>query len=269
MREEDEPAENIAGGAPRRGALDAPDGSPSTRAEAVVDRLGTLYWRTQYGGMPAVACLVRTVLSQNTSDVASQPAYDRLMARYDAADDLAAALAATDRTDIASAIASAGLHNRKSRVIQRLARDVIEEWGSTAAFDAFVRESPAEVVRERLLAFDGVGPKTADCVLLFAAGRDGVFPVDTHVHRVARRLGLAPPHADHQAVRKRLEADVPPAKCGFGHTTMIQFGREYCPAGAPACLDGPSACPLYGLCDRVGVDTAAGVAVDPAEVVDG
>ena len=56
-------------------------------------------------------------------------------------------------------------------------------------------------------------------------------------------------------------------KCGFGHTAMIQFGREYCTARKPACLDGPEACPLYDRCDRVGVDELDGEAVDPAETV--
>ncbi|WP_435186341.1 endonuclease III domain-containing protein, partial [Halobellus sp. EA9] len=91
-------------------------------------------------------------------------------------------------------------------------------------------------------------------------------PVDTHVHRIARRMGLAPADADHETVREHLEADVPGEKCGFGHTAMIQFGREYCSARKPACLDGPEACPLYDLCDRVGVDEMAESVVDPAEV---
>ncbi len=92
-----------------------------------------------------------------------------------------------------------------------------------------------------------------------------VFPVDTHVHRIARRMGLAPADADHETVREHLEADVPGEKCGFGHTAMIQFGREYCTARKPACLDGPEACPLYDLCDRVGVDEVGESVVDPAE----
>ena len=115
---------------------------------------------------------------------------------------------------------------------------------------------------------NGVGPKTADCVLLFSGGRGGVFPVDTHVHRIARRMGVAPANADHEGVREALEDAVPAEKCGFGHTAMIQFGREYCKARKPACLDDPDACPLADLCDRVGVDTTTGEAVDPAEALE-
>ena len=78
-------------------------------------------------------------------------------------------------------------------------------------------------------------------------------------------MGLADPAADHEVVREVLEAAVPAAKCGFGHTAMIQFGREYCSARKPACLDGPEACPLYDYCDRVGVDEVGETVVDPAD----
>jgi len=264
----------------------------TTRAEAVVDALGLLYhddldpdefmlfpeeegatietdrevsdWSSVYGGRDAFECLVRTILSQNTSDVASQPAHDALLDRYDDGD-LAGALADADHAELAETIRSAGLYNQKAEKIIGAAGWVLDEYGTVEAFDDFVAGGDPDTVRETLLGIDGVGPKTADCVLLFAGGRDGVFPVDTHVHRIARRMGLAAPAADHEAVRGALEADVPGAKCGFGHTAMIQFGREYCSAREPACLDGPEACPLYDLCDRVGVEPMEGEVVDPGE----
>ncbi len=58
---------------------------------------------------------------------------------------------------------------------------------------------------------------------------------------------------------------MPAEKCGFGHTAMIQFGREYCTARKPACLDGPEACPLHDSCERVGVSPETGAVVDPSE----
>jgi endonuclease-3 len=262
----EEPAENISGGPGGGGRAFVPTATdPETRAEAVVDVLGDLYWEKAYGGQDAFESLVRTILSQNTSDAASQPAHDALMARYGDGPDLARALARADREQLADTIRSAGLYNQKSRMIVDAAREIVDEFGGDAGFDAFVRDRPAATVRERLLDVHGVGPKTADCVLLFAGGREGVFPVDTHVHRIARRLGLAPPGADHETVREYLERDVPGENCGFGHTAMIQFGREYCTARKPACLDGPEACPLYDLCDRIGVDDVAGEVVDPAD----
>ncbi|NHN57787.1 MULTISPECIES: endonuclease III [Halorussus] len=279
MADDPEPAENISGGEPAASSFaEFAAGEPETRAEAVVDRLGERYWQKTYGGRDAFECLVRTVLSQNTSDVASQPAHDALIERYgSSADgdgaasegdgDLAAALADADQPELADAIRSAGLYNQKSARLIDIAGLVLEEWGSAAAFDDFVREGNPGEVRAALLDMDGVGPKTADCVLLFAGGRPGVFPVDTHVHRIYRRLGVAPADADHEGVRAVLEREVPAEKCGFGHTATIQFGREYCTARKPACLDGPEACPLYDLCDRVGVDPDSGSVVDPAEAV--
>jgi len=266
MSDDPEPAANISGGEAGGGAVAEFDpATAETRAERVVDRLGDRYWQKRYGGREAFPCLVRTILSQNTSDVASQPAHDALIERYDGAGDLAATLAGADREALAETIASAGLYNQKARVIGEAAEWVVEEFGDADAFDAFVRDGDPAAVRETLLGVRGVGPKTADCVLLFAGGRAGVFPVDTHVHRLYRRLGIAPPDADHEEVRAVLEADVPPEKCGFGHTASIQFGREFCTARSPACLDGPEACPMADLCDRIGVDSIDGEVVDPAD----
>jgi len=268
----EEPAENISGGPDGGGVASAfePNPDPATRAEAVVDRLGERYWQKAYGGQAAFECLVRTVLSQNTSDKASQPAHESLMERYGPdgpawTGDLAASLADALQDELAETIASAGLYNRKSTTLVRLADRVLEEYGSAEAFDAFVKDADPDEVRDALLEMKGVGPKTADCVLLFAGGRDGVFPVDTHVHRIARRMGLAPADADHETVREHLEADVPGEKCGFGHTAMIQFGRDVCTARKPACLDDPDACPMADRCDQVGVYPEEGEAVDPGE----
>lgn len=267
MSEDPEPSRNISGGQDGGGAVARFEaGSPDTRAEAVVDSLGEIYWQKSYGGQHAFVSLVRTILSQNTSDEASQPAHDALMERYGDSEDLAGALAGAERDELAETIRSAGLYNQKSAVIQRVATHVREVYGDADTFDQYVRSEDAIEVRDTLLERKGVGPKTADCVLLFAGGREGVFPVDTHVHRIYRRLGIAPRDADHETVRAVLERDVPPEKCGFGHTTSIQFGRDYCTARQPACLDGEEACPLFDLCNRVGVDRDSGTVVDPADV---
>jgi len=270
----------------------------ATQAEAVVDALGLLYhneldpdefmlfpeddgavletdreltdWQETFGVRDGFECLVRTILSQNTSDSISQPAHENLLERYDSereGHDLAESLANAAQSELADTIRSAGLYNQKSKQIIGAAEWFLTEFGSAETFNEFVVEETPERVRETLLEINGVGPKTADCVLLFAGGRDGIFPVDTHVHRIARRMGLAPPDADHEDVRECLEATVPPDKCGFGHTAMIQFGREYCTAQLPACLDDPEACPLMDICDQVGIEMEDR-AVDPAETVE-
>ncbi|WP_436344309.1 endonuclease III domain-containing protein [Natronorubrum sp. FCH18a] len=283
-RESDrEPSMNISGGAEGGGiAAEFDPATADTRAEEVVDRLGELYWEKTYGGQDAFTCLVRTILSQNTSDKASQPAHDALIDRYggsasqrdaDSASgqpradgvDLAESLANAERSELAETISGAGLYNQKSETLIDTADWVLEAFGSAAAFDAFVKDEEPSTVRDTLLEVRGVGPKTADCVLLFAGGRGGVFPVDTHVHRIYRRLGIAPADADHEGVRAVLERDVPAAKCGFAHTATIQFGREYCTARKPACLEDPDACPMGDLCDQVGVYPETDEVVDPAE----
>lgn len=268
MPTDGEPSENIAGGAESSGREQAfTSGDPESKAEAVIDRLGQRYWQKSYGGQDAFECLVRTVLSQNTSDKASQPAHDALLDRYGGGD-LAAALAEAEADALADTIRHAGLYNQKARTIIRLAERVVAEYGGAGSFDEFVTERDPSTVRATLLDMDGVGPKTADCVLLFSGGRTGVFPVDTHVYRIYRRIGIAPPDADHESVRAVLEREVPPEKCGFGHTASIQFGREVCTARQPACLEGPEACPLYDLCERVGIDETAGEVTDPAETAE-
>jgi endonuclease-3 len=267
-----EPDVNISGGESGGGRPTVAEGTPETRAARVVETLGDLYWQKTYGGRDAFECLVRTVLSQNTSDVASQPAHDALIERYApgrTADDgdLATALASASVDDLADTISSAGLYNQKAKRIVAVAEWVCDRFGGAEGFDEFVSTEEPAVVRATLLERNGVGPKTADCVLLFAGGRGGVFPVDTHVHRLYRRLGVAPPDADHEAVREILENDVPAEWCGFGHTASIQFGREYCSARNPACLEGED-CPLAEECDQVGVDVLEETVVDPADVDD-
>ncbi|NGM69066.1 hypothetical protein G6M89_08590 [Natronolimnobius sp. AArcel1] len=183
MDEDREPSVNISGGASGGGVpAEFDPETAETRAERVIDRLGERYWQKTYGGRDAFSCLVRTILSQNTSDKASQPAYDALVDRYrpDVSDgresDLADALATAEHSTLAETIQPAGLYNQKSEMIREAADWVLEEFGSGAAFDAFVKDEDPAVVRDTLLSVRGVGPKTADCVLLFAGGRDGVFP---------------------------------------------------------------------------------------------
>lgn len=264
-----EPVVNISGGADGGGApLRITDNLVGTRAEEVIDRLGALYWKKAYGGQDAFTCLIRTILSQNTSDVASQPAFDNLIDRYGNTKGLVESLADATVTTLAETIQSAGLYNQKAATIIEIATTIRADFGEMCTFNEFVESAEPDEVRTYLLGLKGVGPKTADCVLLFAGGRSGIFPVDTHVHRIYRRLGIATPDADHETVRQVLEAQVPGEKCGFGHTTSIQFGREYCSARRPICIDDIDACPLADVCDRVGVDFEKDTVIDPKRTLE-
>ncbi|HEY8648106.1 MAG TPA: hypothetical protein VIM50_01920 [Candidatus Limnocylindria bacterium] len=99
-----------------------------------------------------------------------------------------------------------------------------------------------------LVGLPGVGPKTAACVLLFSLDKP-YFPVDTHVHRVAIRLGLVPPRASAVQAQQLLQAALAPAEMYEAHMNLIRHGRHVCVALRPMC----SQCPLNDLCPKVGV----------------
>ena len=104
---------------------------------------------------------------------------------------------------------------------------------------------------DRLVALPGVGPKTAACVLLFSLDRP-FFPVDTHIHRIAIRLGLVPANATAVAAQAALQAAIAPADVYAAHLNLIRHGRHVCVARRPLC----SECVLADLCERVGVSEA-------------
>ncbi len=140
--------------------------------------------------------LIATILSQNTTDKNSHRAFASLYSKYDTPVKLAKA----PEKEIAELIRIGGLHEQKAKLIKTVAQLVIDEYGGTLDF---VCDADPEAARKELLSIKGIGPKTADCVLLFSCGRD-VIPVDTHVFRITKRLGIVPESASH-------EADAPPA----------------------------------------------------------
>ena len=152
-----------------------------------MDALGELYGEPEsrpHGD--AVAELVLTVLSQNTSDRNSGRAFVQLMRRYEGWD----AVAEAPLDELIATIQTGGLAQQKAPRIKRILEAVRErapDWNL-----AFLEEEPLEEARTWLRGLPGVGPKTAACVLLFALGRPAL-PVDTHVERVAKRLALVPP----------------------------------------------------------------------------
>jgi endonuclease III len=177
------------------------------------------------------------VLSQNTSDVNSRRAFDALRRRFLSWDALARARPA----DVADAIRSGGLANIKAPRILAILREIEDRQG---AFDLeWMREATDREVETYLLSLPGVGPKTAACVLAFSLGRPAL-PVDTHVHRVAGRLGLLPPRTTASAAHGLLAQIVPPGLRVTMHVGLIRLGREICRPGRPICR----ACPLNDVC---------------------
>lgn len=211
------------------------------RMAGVLNRLGEEFkpWHG-YTDDPFLE-LVGTVLSQNTSGKNTEVAYNRLTSKFNTPEQFMRA----DMREIQNLIKPAGLHRIKSRRLKQLARIVCERYHGDIGT---VLRRPPEEARRELLSFPGVGYKTADVMLLFAARRD-VLPVDTHVFRIAKRLGLASPENDHEEVKAKLEEVTPSGRRGEAHMLLIQHGRRYCRARNPLC----KVCPINDLCPKVRV----------------
>lgn len=213
------------------------------RIPGIIARLDGAYgippWRPHHD---PVAELVLTVLSQNTSDANSGRAFVRLLERFPSWD----AVIDAPPGELIAAIQPGGLAPTKAPRIQSALRDVRERAGG---FDlSFLARMPLEEARAWLRGIHGVGPKTVACVLMFSLGMPAM-PVDTHVFRVAMRLGLIPGRAGKAAMTAEnahalLEAVVPPEDFYAFHIGLIRHGRRTCAALRPRC----PACVLVDLC---------------------
>jgi endonuclease III len=182
--------------------------------------------------------LILTVLSQNTSDVNRDRAYAAMRTRFPTWE----ALAEADPSDLAAAIRPGGLANTKAPRLLAILGEIREREGGELDLSWMRRASSARV-RDYLVTLPGVGPKTAACVLAFSLGRPAL-PVDTHVHRVARRLGFLDEHTGAAKAHEVMDDLVPARLRVRMHVGMIRLGRAICRAGRPAC----ALCPLQDLC---------------------
>ena len=182
--------------------------------------------------------LIHAVLSQNTHRRNYNRAYQRLTDQFPTAEDIAQApLAKIER-----AIRPGGLSKQKSRAIKEILTSLQAEKGDCSL--EFLRGMPVPAARAFLTSLPGVGPKTASVVLMFADGRR-VLPVDTHVLRTSKRLGLIDEKADAVRAEAELEVLVPPAKRPRMHLNLVELGREVCSARGPK----HEICPLNAVCD--------------------
>ncbi len=216
--------------------------APARIIELLDAEYGTVPWRPN--GEP-VAELVLTLLSQNTSDSNSGRAFIRLLNAFP---DWPSLLDA-DVKAIERAIQPGGLAPTKAPRLQAMLREVWSRCAQEGArsggsFDlSFLRDWPLEEARAWLRSLPGVGPKTAACVLLFALGMPAL-PVDTHVHRVAKRLGLVAEKSTAEQAHGLLEPMLTPEQVYPFHIQLIKHGRRTCIARRPKC---PS-CPLRKGC---------------------
>jgi endonuclease-3 len=218
-------------------ASKAPDGQQPDARDQADDLARWVYERLveAYGIPPwepdgdALGGLIATILSQHTSDVNSGRAYERLRRTF--VDWAAVRDAPVD--EVAEAIRVGGLAQVKAERIQKVLRALSAKQGGSLDLD-YLRDLPLDDALGSLQTLPGVGPKTAACVLLFSLGRPA-FPVDTHVWRVTRRVGLIGPKVTADAAHTALERQIPPEWRHTMHLDLIRHGRQVCHAQRPAC----------------------------------
>ena len=209
---------------------------PSARRVASIrERLRGLY------GVPVIAPhgdplgeLILTVLSQSTNDRNRDVAFLRLRKRFASWEEVRAAPV----DEVEEAIRPGGISKVKSQRIH----DILEAIGDPLDLE-WMRDAPLEQSQQYLCALPGVGRKTAACVLCFSFGQPDI-PVDTHVSRVATRLGLLRPGAPFEELHDEMIALTPPDAALEFHMNLLRHGRRTCHARSPQC----ATCGLRRLC---------------------
>jgi endonuclease-3 len=222
------------------------DDESKRRLREAVAVLDVFYGRPRLAPRhPPVDELVFTVLSQNTTDVNTERTFAELKRRFVTWESVRDAQVG----DIEEAIALGGLARTKAPRIKAILESLSARTGSPdlTELDGMTDEEAVGY----LTRLPGVGPKTASCVLLFSLGRP-VMPVDTHVHRVARRLGLIPGSMTAEQAHPVLtemagHGDAP--QLYAAHVGLVRHGRRICHARRPRC----EACPLAPLCPSAGL----------------
>ncbi|WGI16793.1 endonuclease III [Methanonatronarchaeum sp. AMET-Sl] len=209
-----------------------------SKLDVVIDRLEHRY------GVPEskkrndpLFSLIQVILSQNTNDKNRDRAFKKLKKRFKSPE----AIMKSDRETIAETISVAGLHNTKAERIQKALKKIYEEKGELNL--DFLNQLSLEESKNWLMNLPGIGPKSAAVILNFDFNKN-TFPVDTHVHRVTKRLGLIPENTNRTKAHHILEKKVPPEKMYEFHINLIKHGRKVCKARKPRC----EKCSLTDIC---------------------
>ncbi|MCX6013931.1 MAG: endonuclease III [Chloroflexi bacterium] len=189
-----------------------------------------------------VSELVLTILSQHTSDINSIRTFNSLRIKFTNWESVTQA----EVSDIEKTIKSAGLSRVKAPRIKLVLQKIIEEKGSLDL--SFLNDMRVSEAKEWLERLPGVGKKTASCVLLFSLGKPAL-PVDTHLHRVAKRLGLIDQEVSADKAHAILESLLSKGKIYQFHMNMVEHGRKVCRAINPLCKECnlSNACLYYSL----------------------
>jgi len=206
--------------------------------EEIIELLEQEYGcREWHADREPIDVLIGTILSQNTSDTNSGRAFHSLKASFNSWE----AVATAPAEYIAEIIKSGGLSQIKAARIKQVLEQIEKEQGRIS-LDSLKSNTMAEA-EDYLMRLPGVGHKTASCVLLFSLGKPSL-PVDTHVFRVTKRLGLIDSKVSIDKAHSLLQEQIPPSKVYAFHIHMIEHGRRVCRAQQPSC----NRCILRGVC---------------------
>lgn len=210
--------------------------------QVLEEKYGRYWWPVEYPEETSTGPfknLIITVLSQNTSEINCVRAYKGLSAKFEVKPEV---LATAKTEEIKEAIRRGGLYNIKSKRIKELSQAVLEKFGGDISS---VLALPKEEARKRLMELPGIGKKTADVLLAHRHSYAEVMVVDTHMERIAKRLGLVKPNAKYEEIQKALKAFIP-WELGERTAGLLWLLTKYtCRAQSPKCHE----CPIIELCD--------------------
>ena len=205
----------------------------------VLDRLYRACGRPSYDGPDdLLGTLVRTIISQQTTSANATSAFGALLDRYHGSWER---MAGADVDEIAETIDTAGLANQKATRILRVLHSLEAERGGYSL--EFLRDWDVDEARGYLESFKGVGPKTAAFTLMYAAGMP-LFPMDTHILRICRRLGWIGESTSNSKAHDEMLPRIPDGEHYPAHIVLVRHGRQTCHARNPDCSD----CPILELC---------------------
>ena len=203
------------------------------KTEFISDTLESMFGTPKWDSAEDVlACLINTILSQNTTDVSRDKGYARLIEKFPTWEDVIQA----DVKAVEKSIKIVGLGNQKATTIKNFLSWLKAEYGELSL--EFVHDMKTEDALELLCQHKGIGIKTASVTLAFACGRE-VFPVDTHILRISKRLALIPQNCSADKAHVELPKIVPRGKSYPFHMNLIYFGRRICNARKPLCEQCP------------------------------
>ncbi|MEA2054931.1 MAG: endonuclease III [Candidatus Thermoplasmatota archaeon] len=208
-----------------------------TKLQRIVKILSEKYKINEWWGKyTPFETLVSIILSQRTYWKNVKTATERFGKRFSGIEDVTKA----NIKEIEEVIKPAGLYRMKAPRIKNIAEYLVEKYGGK--LDKILN-LPYAKAKRKLISIKGIGPKTAD-VFLIAIKGEQVLPVDVHIFRIIKRLGITDNKDDYESLRAKLEAEVPPNQRMKTHLILIEFGRQICRAQNPKCEE----CPIKRYC---------------------